>query len=69
LLGIVAGRLVIAPRSKTTGGETAANTWLGHHPVAKGVAWMGRHSLLIYMLHQPIMLGALALLLGSSGAS
>ena len=34
----------------------------GRAPVA--LRWLGRHSLAIYMVHQPLMIGALALMLG-----
>lgn len=51
--------------------------WLGHGlarrsfaplaPLGKAPAilrWLGRHSLAVYMVHQPVMIGTLALLLG-----
>jgi uncharacterized membrane protein len=39
-------------------------TWLGRHsqhPVARGLAFGGRHSIHIYMLHQPVFIGLLSL--------
>lgn len=37
--------------------------WLHRHepdgPVATGITWMGRHSLAIYLIHQPVLLGLL----------
>jgi len=34
--------------------------WNGAHPLARGLAFGGRHSLHIYMLHQPVFLGLLS---------
>lgn len=38
--------------------------WNSQHPVAKLLAFGGRHSLHIYMLHQPVFMGGLYLFLG-----
>jgi uncharacterized membrane protein len=54
LLGLVLGRLMIQ------GGPGAAFlAWHPTHPLALLVRWVGRHSLLLYMIHQPILWGGL----------
>ena len=48
--------------AKTAIGRSV-DQWLYRHepagPVANGTAWMGRHSLAIYLIHQPVLLGLL----------
>jgi uncharacterized membrane protein len=43
--------------------EASVDQWLHRHepdsPVASRIAWMGRHSLAIYLIHQPVLLGLL----------
>lgn len=42
--------------------------WHSAHPLTHLLAFGGRHSLLIYMLHQPVLLGVLYLFLGRHNA-
>ena len=56
LLGIGAGGwLARHPRPALAQMSRASPQWL---------TWLGRHSLLVYMIHQPIMIGVLRVLLG-----
>lgn len=54
LIGVGLGRLTIA---RFTG--AAWTHWQPEGSVAKILGWIGRHSLPIYLLHQPLLLGAL----------
>lgn len=55
LLGMVLGRSAVAEWQ-----------WPGRkaRPIAWPLTWAGRHSLLVYLLHQPLLLGALVLAFG-----
>ena len=61
LIGMFLGRSVFArnPSPDWAG-------WHSAHSFARLLAFGGRHSLLIYMLHQPVMLGVLYLILGEA---
>ncbi|NOP37367.1 DUF1624 domain-containing protein [Calidifontibacter sp. DB2511S] len=53
LLGLIAGRtLVSSPRLAVAVGR------LGHDPVSRSLGRVGRHTLAIYLIHQPVMYGA-----------
>lgn len=54
LIGIAAARLALASRPA----EIWAR-WQPHHFVSRALAFGGRHSLIVYLLHQPLLLGAL----------
>jgi uncharacterized membrane protein len=56
LSGIVLARLIL-PRL----GGTALAGWRPGNGATRIVAWGGRHSLLVYLVHQPLFIGALML--------
>ncbi|MFZ5595156.1 MAG: DUF1624 domain-containing protein [Pseudomonadota bacterium] len=59
LIGLFLGRLVYS------GGDAPAFArWRGEQPVARLLAWGGKHSLMIYMLHQPVFFAILYVFLG-----
>ena len=57
LLGAALGRLLY-PK-----GEGLLPEKLGTAPVARFLQWVGRHSLLLYLLHQPVLAGIFELIL------
>lgn len=57
LIGMFVGKAVFAGRP-----TPAWLGWNSAHPAVRLLGFGGRHSLLIYMLHQPALLGALLLL-------
>lgn len=58
LIGMFAGKLFFR------GATSAAAHWRTQGPVGRVLAWAGQHSLVIYMVHQPLLIGVLYLLLG-----
>lgn len=61
LIGMFLGRSVFAREPAATWVR-----WNSAHPLARLLAFGGRHSLLIYMLHQPVMLAVLYLIFGEA---
>lgn len=58
LLGVLAGRSWYAD-----GRRRFSLPDLSEQPLVRGLRFLGRHSLLIYLLHQPLLIGALLLVL------
>lgn len=59
--GVVLIGIFFARWAYTHGNFTALSRWQSHTVVARGLQFAGRHSLLIYMLHQPLFIGSLYL--------
>lgn len=62
-LGVVLIGIFIGHQLLRVPALQAFRTWQSNNQPARGLALAGRHSLLIYMLHQPILLGGLWLAL------
>jgi len=59
--GMVLVGMGLAHWSKNNHSLTRLLQWQNHTPLVTGLSFAGRHSLLIYLLHQPIFLGLLFL--------
>jgi len=61
LIGMFIGRMLYADNNTPTW-----LAWKANNPVSKTLAFAGRHSLHIYILHQPIFIGLIALASGKT---
>lgn len=61
LLGLAAARLALA--SRRAGGWR----WQARGALSRALAWAGGHSLVIYLIHQPLLFGAFWLVLQAAG--
>ena len=64
--GVVMIGIFLARRAEARGWLEKFSTIELRNPIAKLLAFGGRHSLIIYMLHQPIFIGLLSLIFGRS---
>lgn len=67
-LGVVLGGVVAARVVRGSGFETRLSKIRPGNRVAKGLGWMGRWSLVIYLVHQPLLLAVIAPLSMATGA-
>jgi uncharacterized membrane protein len=59
LLGVVAGRWMFR-----SGSVPAVLAWRPAHPITRLIRLAGRHSLALYLIHQPVLYGGLYLFMG-----
>ena len=64
--GVVLIGMFLARRAQSHGWFETYSKVEVRNPIAQLLAFGGRHSLIIYMLHQPIFIGLLSLILGRS---